>query len=426
MKNSLNCSTKENTIDDNKVLTPLEERLQLQVKNYKNQIKVLEKKIEYYENEHFKKSSMLSSQIKCIGMNESKLRQEIRQRDIIIEQYENEIKQMQIEIMRMENTVNYYKRKDRELTYKETMEFTPISTNYNEYDIENEDKIKELVKLLKQYSDEIAKLKSDNNEMSNSIEKYKHCNEEINNEIKLIAQWIDNYIDNTNEKEVPSLYHDNTITNVNFDILKVSLDNARKRIRQTIIAQEEKIKEMNSLLKEYQMSNASLKDELCIANENEYKVHELLSNNETQLKIQSEKINSLDITIDNIKHNHCLYIDSINKSLQHQINTILNENFFRSFHPIFLTTQNQITKEDLLSISLNQLFQFINELMPAYISLKNENLTNYYASKDQLTEKEQIIEQLSKENELLHKENDILHKINSTISKQSSTTYTII
>ena len=56
MKNLLNCSTKENTIDDNKVLTPVEERLQLQVKNYKNQIKVLEKKIEYYENEHFKKS----------------------------------------------------------------------------------------------------------------------------------------------------------------------------------------------------------------------------------------------------------------------------------------------------------------------------------------------------------------------------------
>ena len=83
--------TKENTIEETMKITPLEESLQLQIKNYKNQINVLQKKIEYYENEHFKKSSMLSSQIKYIGMNEGKLRNEIRQRDMMIEQYENQI-----------------------------------------------------------------------------------------------------------------------------------------------------------------------------------------------------------------------------------------------------------------------------------------------------------------------------------------------
>ena len=412
--------TKENT------MTPLEESLQLQIKNYKNQINVLQKKIEYYENEHFKKSSMLSSQIKYIGMNEGKLRNEIKQRDIMIEQYEIQIKDMQMEIFRMENTINYYKRKERDLCYKETTECTPISTNYNEYDIPNEDKIKELVILLKQYSEEISKLKNENNEMSISIEKYKRCNEEINNEIQLIAQWIDNYIDNKELNYVPSLYHDNEIKCVNFDVLKLSVNKARQRISQIMKEQNEKSEEMKSLLKEYQMNNASLKEELCIANENEYKIHDLLSNNETQLKLQSEKINSLDITIDNIKHNHCVYIDTIYKSLQLQITSILNENFFKQFHPIFLSNQSQSSIEDLVSISLNQLLQFTNELMSSFISLKNENITNYYSSKDQLEQKEEIIQQLSKENELLHKENEILHKINSTISKETSRTYTII
>lgn len=412
--------TKENT------MTPLEESLQLQIKNYKNQINVLQKKIEYYENEHFKKSSMLSSQIKYIGMNEGKLRNEIKQRDIMIEQYEIQIKDMQMEIFRMENTINYYKRKERDLCYKETTECTPISTNYNEYDIPNEDKIKELVILLKQYSEEISKLKNENNEMSISIEKYKRCNEEINNEIQLIAQWIDNYIDNKELNYVPSLYHDNEIKCVNFDVLKLSVNKARQRISQIMKEQNEKSEEMKSLLKEYQMNNASLKEELCIANENEYKIHDLLSNNETQLKLQSEKINSLDITIDNIKHNHCVYIDTIYKSLQMQITSILNENFFKQFHPIFLSNHSQSSIEDLVSISLNQLLQFTNELMSSFISLKNENITNYYSSKDQLEQKEEIIQQLSKENELLHKENDILHKINSTISKETSRTYTII
>ena len=120
-------------------------------------------------------------------MNEGKLRNEIRQRDMMIEQYENQIKEMQMEIMRMENTVNYYKRKEREVCYKETFECNPIPTNYNEYDIPNEDKIKELVILLKQYSEEISKLKRDNNEMSISIEKYKRCNEKINNEFLYYA-----------------------------------------------------------------------------------------------------------------------------------------------------------------------------------------------------------------------------------------------
>ena len=45
--------TKENTIEETMKITPLEESLQLQIKNYKNQINVLQKKIEYYENEHF-------------------------------------------------------------------------------------------------------------------------------------------------------------------------------------------------------------------------------------------------------------------------------------------------------------------------------------------------------------------------------------
>ena len=269
--------TKENTIEETMKITPLEESLQLQIKNYKNQINVLQKKIEYYENEHFKKSSMLSSQIKYIGMNEGKLRNEIRQRDMMIEQYENQIKEMQMEIMRMENTVNYYKRKEREVCYKETFECSAIPTNYNEYDIPNEDKIKELVILLKQYSEEISKLKRDNNEMSISIEKYKRCNEKINNEITLIAQWIDKYFDNKELNEVPSLYHDNEIKCVNFDVLKESLNKGRQRVSQMMKEQNGKIEEMGSLVKEYKMNNASLKEELCIANENEYKMRMKIS-----------------------------------------------------------------------------------------------------------------------------------------------------
>ena len=51
----------------------------------------------------------------------------------------NHVRRHMMEIMRMENTVNYYKRKEREVCYKETFECSPIPTNYNEYDIPNED-----------------------------------------------------------------------------------------------------------------------------------------------------------------------------------------------------------------------------------------------------------------------------------------------
>ena len=74
--------TKENTTDSTKPLiklTPLEVSLQSQNANYKNQIKILEEKVSYYENEQFTRTSTLTAKHKSITKNESNLHKERKQ-----------------------------------------------------------------------------------------------------------------------------------------------------------------------------------------------------------------------------------------------------------------------------------------------------------------------------------------------------------
>ncbi len=87
--------TKENTTDSTKPLiklTPLEVSLQSQNANYKNQIKILEEKVSYYENEHFTRTSTLTAKLKSITENESKLHKELLQTNIKLSNFEKENK----------------------------------------------------------------------------------------------------------------------------------------------------------------------------------------------------------------------------------------------------------------------------------------------------------------------------------------------
>ena len=350
--------------------------------------------------------------------------------------------------------------------------------------IEYDSKIRELIGLLKQYSDEISKLKNENISLNQALSNYVHnpptprdnkesfnenelrtmnmhqnsissctctCNNVsnenemnkiivdmstiINNELLFITQWIDTYLGNNYDKhfEVPSLLGENNEANyfnVNFDMLKSSLENSRNRINHELNYQEKSVQEMKSMLSQSEIKNASLKSELSelrrklyLVNENELKVRDILDSNDKQIKIQNEKINTLDMTIEKMKKEYGEYLDNLYKIISDEINSVLHDNNFQAFHSNIICIgkddcySNKKSIELVLSSNFDKLIQFLNELKYDYIKTKNENFkflteninTNSSSSENLIF----INNELTKANQRIGEQEDLISKLQS-------------
>lgn len=506
-ENTTECSNKQNL-----KMTPLEATLQLQNKNYQDQIQVLQEKINYYETDYFTKTTNLTNQIKNFGITEKKLKKEINDKNITISNYEKENKYLKSQICEMEKSVLYFKKEVKELynSRQNNYQIPQKDSNNHEYikkqcvnqinTIEYDSKIRELIGLLKQYSDEISKLKNENISLNQALSNYVHnpptprdnkesfienelrtmnmhqnsissctctCNNVsnenemnkiivdmstiINNELLFITQWIDTYLGNNYDKhfEVPSLLGENNegnYFNVNFDMLKSSLENSRNKINHELNYQEKSVQEMKSMLSQSEIKNASLKSELSelrrklyLVNENELKVRDILDSNDKQIKIQNEKINTLDMTIEKMKKEYGEYLDNLYKIISDEINLVLHDNNFQAFHSNIICIgkddcySNKKSIELVLSSKFDKLIQFLNELKYDYIKTKNENFkflteninTNSSSSENlifinneltkanqRIGEQEELISKLQSENSLLKNQINFIEQNN--------------
>ena len=490
-ENTTECSNKQNL-----KMTPLEATLQLQNKNYQDQIQVLQEKVNYYETDYFTKTTNLTNQIKNFGITEKKLKKEINDKNITISKYEKENKYLKSQICEMEKSVLYFKKEVKELynSRQNNYQIPQKDSNNHEYikkqcvnqinTIEYDSKIRELIGLLKQYSDEISKLKNENISLNQALSNYVHnpptprdnkesfnenelrtmnmhqnsissctctCNNVsnenemnkiivdmstiINNELLFITQWIDTYLGNNYDKhfEVPSLLGENNEANyfnVNFDMLKSSLENSRNRINHELNYQENSVQEMKSMLSQSEIKNASLKSELSelrrklyLVNENELKVRDILDSNDKQIKIQNEKINTLDMTIEKMKKEYGEYLDNLYKIISDEINSVLHDNNFQAFHSNIICIgkddcySNKKSIELVLSSNFDKLIQFLNELKYDYIKTKNENFkflteninTNSSSSENLIF----INNELTKANQRIGEQEDLISKLQS-------------
>ena len=454
--------TKENTTDSTKPLlklTPLEISLQSQNQNYKNQIKILEEKVSYYENEHFQRTSTLTSKLKNITQNESKLTQELSHANIKLSKFEKENKYLKAQLSEMEQSVLTFKREVKEL-YKQiqsnAQNSSPISTTANST-VEYDTRINEMISLLKQYSNEISKLKNENVNLSQTLSNYIHnpptpreiCEDNndsskvreitsmINTEILFISQWIDTYMSANYDKnfEVPSLLEEQSENTfyINFDMLKSSLENSRRRINEELNSQEKTLQDMKSMVslsevKQVQLKNeiSELRNKIYFQNENEYQLKEQIQSNSKQLKAQNEKIDYLSSSIDTMKKEYTSYLENIFNQISKEINNILHDSTFKAFHENIIST-SEVTAgktakrvELLLSNSVDKLLQFIGELKFDYAKTKEENIKHLTDTISTSVGKSENVNLINKELVDANKKIDELEEMISKVSSENT------
>ena len=445
--------TKENTTDSTKPLiklTPLEVSLQSQNANYKNQIKILEEKVSYYENEHFTRTSTLTSKLKSITKNESKLHKELLQTNIKLSKFEKENKYLKAQLSEMEQNVLCFKKEVKDL-YKQIQSppIKEVSTTANsEYDT----RLSEMISLLKQYSNEISKLKSENNNLNQTLANYIHnpptpreklieddgkvseITSMINNEIIFISQWIDTYMSSNYDKnfDVPSLLEEQSETTslcVNFDMLKASLENSRRRINEELNSQEKTIQDMKSMTSLAEVKNVQLKNEIgelrnkiYLKNENEYQLKEQIQSNAKQIKAQNEKIDSLCSSIETMKKEYTSYLGNLYQEISQEISNIIHDSTFKAFHDNIIDTSSAKGNsaksiELLLSSSVDKLLQFVGELKFDYTKTKNENnkfLTDSIGGQVDSSENVNLIgKELATANSRIRELEEMIAKVNS-------------
>ena len=445
--------TKENATDSTKPLiklTPLEVSLQSQNANYKNQIKILEEKVSYYENEHFTRTSTLTAKLKSITKNESKLHKELLQTNIKLSNFEKENKYLKAQLSEMEQNVLCFKKEVKDL-YKQIQSppIKEVSTTANsEYDT----RLSEMISLLKQYSNEISKLKSENNNLNQTLANYIHnpptpreklieddgkvseITSMINNEIIFISQWIDTYMSSNYDKnfDVPSLLEEQSETTslcVNFDMLKASLENSRRRINEELNSQEKTIQDMKSMTSLAEVKNVQLKNEIgelrnkiYLKNENEYQLKEQIQSNAKQIKAQNEKIDSLCSSIETMKKEYTSYLGNLYQEISQEISNIIHDSTFKAFHDNIIDTSSAKGSsaksiELLLSSSVDKLLQFVGELKFDYTKTKNENikfLTDSIGGQVDSSENVNLIgKELATANSRIRELEEMITKVNS-------------
>lgn len=411
--------------------SPLEENLQLQNINYLKQIKILQDKLSYFENDYFTRTANLNSQIKQFTTNESNLKQMLQEKEI----ENNYLKQ---QLNEMEESVMFFKQEVKELYKLHNSSNTRYGDNING---NNSAKINELVNLLRDYSEEISKLKNDNIALKQTLTNYIHnppdqkqcvqCNchsnsfiqndnnsnnnkmlldisTYLNNEFLILVQWIDTYIGSNYDKnfEVPSLFpepNDNTPLNTNnniysyfnIDSLKTSLENARNKINKELNVQEAHINELKDLLSQNEMKNSHFKSELSeLRNKiqkltsNEYNTSNILEKNSRVIQTQNEKINQLEKELQTTKNDFNSFLETLYQTISNELNTVLHDVNYKTFHDNIISVELDITNslngkklkydvrnlEYLVTSVFDKLIQFLGELKFDYLNSKEQNM----------------------------------------------------
>ena len=434
--NSTNNDT-ENADPKNQLMNQvsLEENLKIQNKNLQNQINVLTGRIKVYENDNIEKIKSLTSQIKNFGvteMNYKKQIQKLENENKYLKEQLNEMEEIFISLKKevksllvnhtlsnnnSKNNINNKKR-SHSINQKNKIITVPKLVVKEKENPEIERRLNELVNIVKQYSKEISKLKKENLNLSNSLQTYNNNfpnnnsnlstlqNDDsllmkfsniINNELYLITQWVETYMGDDYDKnfEVPSLFNDEESNFDNDDInyklnnciqfpsLKNCLEKSRIKINSLLNKNEKEYIDMKNLLKQMEFKNNQMKEEInnlrkevLDINTKDLNLNKIYNDLQKDNKKNEDLISELKTTLIQSKNIYDKYLNNIYEVVNNEINETLKDNNFKAFHDKLLNINsgNLNNISDILSVNIDKMIEFIQNLKYDYIKQKEENL----------------------------------------------------
>lgn len=418
--NDLNTIINNNMINNNNIAI-----LQKQNNNLQNQILILTKRIKEYEKDYIMNNDQKVNQLKEFSEIEKELNEQIEQKNEIINSLQEENNNLKIYINQTEQDLNLLKQEVKNLLEikNKTEEEKEIEKNI----IDN--KSDEFFSLMKKYSDEIAYLKEQNKKLINSLNgcdknnlsnegtmklkleyqnelsKYeKYINDfaqEINEELYVISQWIGTYLGKDYDKgyEIPPLLNElenkdinSKINLINFHIIKSALEKSTVNLNSIITNKEAEIIKLNNIILEKENKYNEIKKDFIKAKDK----HLELSSENDKLKMEKENdmklvlnhktlINDLKKKDENSQINNFNYLKDLYKTIQHELNLILNDANFKAYHPKIINLkenenenssyQNNVNYiEEKLYNLIIKFIEFVEELKYDYIEIKKENM----------------------------------------------------
>ena len=413
----------------------LEENLKIQNKNLQNQINVLTGRIKVYENDNIEKIKSLTSQIKNFGvteMNYKKQIQKLENENKYLKEQLNEMEETFISLKKevksllinhtlsnnnSKNNINNKKRSHSTNQNNKIITVPKLIVKEKE-NPETERRLNELVNIVKQYSKEISKLKKENLNLSNSLQTYNNNfqnnnsnlstlqNDDsllmkfsniINNELYLITQWVETYMGDDYDKnfEVPSLFNDEESNFDNDDInyklnnciqfpsLKNCLEKSRIKINSLLNKNEKEYIDMKNLLKQMEFKNNQMKEEInnlrkevLDINTKDLNLNKIKNDLQKDNKKNEDLISELKTTLIQSKNIYDKYLNNIYEVVNNEINETLKDNNFKAFHDKLLNINsgNLNNISDILSVNIDKMIEFIQNLKYDYIKQKEENL----------------------------------------------------
>ena len=369
--------------------------------NYKNQIENKNKTIQKLQNEN----KYLKEQINEMEEIFLSLKKEVK--SLLINQTLNNNKN--------KNNINNMKNGKRSYSTSKIITVPKLVVKEKD-DPENERRINELVNIVKQYSKEISKLKQENLNLSQSLNNNNNLNNNstsniiqnddsllmkianiINSELYLITQWVETYMGDDYDKnfEVPSLFNDgdnnlneddliNKINNcIQIPNLKNCLEKSRMKVNSILNKNEKECLDYQTLLKQTEFKYSQMKEELIKLkqelfnmNTKDLNLTQICNDLEKENKKNEDLISELKSSILQSKDINDKYLNNIYEVITNEINDILKDNNFNAFHDKLLTNNNEKLNNisDMLSINVDKLVQFIQNLKYDYIKQKDDNI----------------------------------------------------
>ena len=461
-----------------------------QIKNYQNQILVLTKRIKEYEQDIINKNSKEENQMNEFMKIEINYKNELNEKNKKIKSLEEENKFLKEQLNAMENNVDYLKNEVKNLialnkeknSKKENANIINPKETIN-FDLIENNNSNDLLELIKKYSEEILNLKKQNEVLLNTInnqninnkknnnmlnQKILNNNEsllnnysnEINNELYILSRWIETYLvcEFNKDFEVPPLISEDEIpndklNNINFNLLKKSLENAKNNLDNIINKKETEIIELENVLNEKELKYKQIKNEffeikkkLYDFNNEKEELNKRLELNEKDKEYNNKNMGNIKLILNKEKENKIIYIKNIYSIINKEINSILQDINFKSYHQKLIANEDDIEKKEInleekLINSLNKLVLFLDGLKYDYIQIKKENYeiitqkandnykmlkneNNYNIYKNEIDEYKTKINQLINENRILKEEieinnqNKIMKEINEFNKKE--------
>jgi chromosome segregation ATPase len=288
----------------------------IQMENYKRQLSILEEKIHLYETDYSSKSTFLSEQLKHVSEAETKLRNQIINKDKIIHEYDQVIKDQ-------EKQISIYKKQilDKDGVYSE------LKQDFNEITA----KFKNLTLKLGLKEEEYRKIKDDQEiKISDLIREKSLLEEKLNQLIDIVKQYskeLSEYSVQVQalETEKRSLQKVNSRMNEEIeDSSKLNMElqndlNNLKKLHTNLVEAENVINNLQNIYDNEKMKN----ENLIRTNEDLNKKLQYLKekhSGENSLENLRMTISNLEKELSNTNNNY----DNLIKSNTHNENKIMN------------------------------------------------------------------------------------------------------